>query len=131
MGFAVAKPWGDSDRYDFILDSGGRLWRVQLKSAYRGRKDGGYSIHAFGNENSRPYTPDEVDIIVAYIVPADAWYVIPIEVFTIIHGIRQFPRSRRRRSRHEIYREAWCIMACKPGGPRVRRKCVDGMCRLE
>ena len=32
MGFRVAKPWGDSDRYDFILDSGGRLWRVQLKS---------------------------------------------------------------------------------------------------
>jgi hypothetical protein len=32
MGFRVARPWGDSDRYDFILDSGGRLWRVQLKS---------------------------------------------------------------------------------------------------
>src|ERR1700690_23863 len=31
MGFRVAKPWGDSERYDFILDSGGRLWRVQLK----------------------------------------------------------------------------------------------------
>ena len=32
MGFRVARPWGDSDRYDFILDSGARLWRVQLKS---------------------------------------------------------------------------------------------------
>jgi hypothetical protein len=32
MGFRVARPWGDSDRYDFILDSGGRLWRVQLES---------------------------------------------------------------------------------------------------
>jgi hypothetical protein len=32
MGFCVARPWGDSDRYDFILDSGRRLWRLQLKS---------------------------------------------------------------------------------------------------
>jgi len=28
LGFGVAKPWGDSERYDFILDSGQRLWRV-------------------------------------------------------------------------------------------------------
>src|SRR3984957_10755817 len=27
LGFGVAKPWGDSERYDFILDSGQRLWR--------------------------------------------------------------------------------------------------------
>ena len=32
LGFGVAKPCGDSERYDFILDSGKRLWRVQVKS---------------------------------------------------------------------------------------------------
>jgi len=31
MGFRVLKPWGDSERYDFVLDSGGRLWRVPPK----------------------------------------------------------------------------------------------------
>ncbi len=25
MGFLVSKPWGDSDRYDFVADAGGRL----------------------------------------------------------------------------------------------------------
>ena len=25
MGIGVAKPWGDSERYDFIIDVGGRL----------------------------------------------------------------------------------------------------------
>ncbi|PYV58682.1 MAG: hypothetical protein DMG91_03215 [Acidobacteria bacterium] len=30
-GFGVAKPWGDSERYDFILDNGDRLLRVQVK----------------------------------------------------------------------------------------------------
>src|SRR5207244_11807514 len=30
LDFGVAKPW-NSERYDFIIDSGARLWRVQLK----------------------------------------------------------------------------------------------------
>lgn len=34
MRFGVAKPWGDSDRYDFIVDVLGRLLRVQIKSAH-------------------------------------------------------------------------------------------------
>lgn len=131
MGFGVAKPWGDSGRYDFILDSGGQLWRVQVKSAYRGSKDGGYTVHACGNQNLRPYTPAEVDVIVAYVVPENAWYVIPIAAFTTIHSMKLFPASRRRRSRHEKYREGWCWMACRPEGPRVTRKCVNGICRLE
>ena len=32
MGFAVAKPWGDSDRYDVIVRSEKMFWRVQVKS---------------------------------------------------------------------------------------------------
>ena len=33
LGFAVAKPWGDSERYDYILDAGGRFWRVQVEAS--------------------------------------------------------------------------------------------------
>src|SRR5271165_2100902 len=32
LGLNVARPWGDSERYDFIVDSGRRLLRVQVKS---------------------------------------------------------------------------------------------------
>jgi len=32
MGFAVTKPYGDSEPCDFIVDLGNRLWRVQVKS---------------------------------------------------------------------------------------------------
>jgi len=31
MGFGIAKPWGDSRRYDFILDNGECLHRIQVK----------------------------------------------------------------------------------------------------
>lgn len=40
LGFGVAKPWGDSGPYDFIVESGGTLARVQVKSAHvAGRMD--------------------------------------------------------------------------------------------
>lgn len=107
MGFGVSKPWGDSDRYDFVVDAGGRLWRVQVKSAYRSTKEGGYTVHAFGNENRDPYTAADVDVLVAYLVPEDAWYVVPIAAFNRIKSMKLFPASRRRRSKHEVYREAW------------------------
>jgi PD-(D/E)XK endonuclease len=31
-GIGVAQPYGDKEHYDFILDSGERFWRVQVKS---------------------------------------------------------------------------------------------------
>jgi len=108
LGLGVAKPWGDSERYDFIVDSGKRLWRVQVKSAFEEMKDGGgYMIRATGSEGNVAYTPEEVDVVVAYIVPEDAWYVIPIEAFKDVKGMKLFPRAKKRRSKHEKYREAW------------------------
>jgi hypothetical protein len=108
LGFGVAKSWGDSERYDFIVDSGKKLWRVQVKSSRR--SDGSrYIVKTKGREKA--YTAKEIDFIVAYIVPENLWYVIPISVaafrgqmYVSPHGTRHF--------RHEKYREAWCQMAC-------------------
>jgi DNA-directed RNA polymerase specialized sigma24 family protein len=36
---------------------------VQVKSAYRSTKEGGYTVHAFGNENRDPYTAADVDVL--------------------------------------------------------------------
>jgi hypothetical protein len=107
LGFGVAKPWGDSDPYDLIVDSGRRLWRVQVKSAYRAGEYGGYTFHAHGNENKKVYCLKDIDVLVAYIVPEDLWYVVPVSVFRRIKSMKLFPVSRRRRSKFEVYREGW------------------------
>ena len=31
-GYAVSKPWGDCERYDFVVRAGKVFWRVQVKS---------------------------------------------------------------------------------------------------
>ena len=119
LGFSVAKPWGDSDRYDFIVDSGHRSWRVQVKSAFSTTH--GHSFRAAGCVATKTYTADDIDFLVAYIAARDIWYVIPITAFDVIGSIKLHPYPKRRPSRFEKYREAWCLMAC----PK------DGQCRKE
>ena len=106
LGFSVAKPWGDSDRYDFIVETGGRFWRVQVKTAsHVGR--GAYSIHACGSVHTRVYTAAEIDFLVAYIVSQQLWYVLPVQLFTRIAHVKLHPFREKPVSRYEKYREAW------------------------
>jgi len=127
FGFTVAKPWGESDRFDFFVQSGAHCWRVQVKSAYS-RSDGGYGFHACGNVQSRTYTREDIDFLVAYIVPEDVWYVVPVAVFEHTSAIKLFPSSRRRMSRFEKYREAWCLLACPRDGPCRSEVKVEHLC---
>jgi hypothetical protein len=110
LGFGVAKPYGDSCRYDFILDSGERLWRVQVKSTY-GSGPTGYRINAYGSTNSGffSYTPEEIDILVAYVVQENAWYVIPVKAFAPHRSLQLHP-SGGKSGQYEKYREAWGLM---------------------
>jgi Holliday junction resolvase-like predicted endonuclease len=95
LEFRVSKPWGESSRYDLIVDNGKSLLRVQVKSAHRAGEYGGSTFHAPGNA-TRVYKASEIDLLVAYIVPVDAWYVFPVEEFRKYKMMKLFPASRRR-----------------------------------
>jgi PD-(D/E)XK endonuclease len=111
LGFGVAKPCGDSERYDFILDSGNRLWRVQVKSTYvaRGHR---YAISAVGRSmvKKKTYTAEQIDTLVAYIVAENAWYVIPVEALAPRARLLFYPTGSNRGGLYEKYREAWDLM---------------------
>jgi len=111
LGFGVSKTWGDSERYDFILDSGQKLWRVQVKSSRH--SDG--SRYIVKLKGAAAYTAEEIDFIVAYIIPENLWYVIPISV-AALRGQMYVSPGGARHFRHEKYREAWC-----PDGLSSRR----------
>ena len=109
LDFAVLKPWGDSRPYDFVVDSGKRLWKVQVKCAtsHRGTR---CDVRAAG---SGPlYTKDDIDFLVAYVIAKDLWYVVPIEAFfprVTVH----FNYGEHSQGMFEIYREAWCLLTCE------------------
>jgi hypothetical protein len=109
LKFGVACPWGDSDRYDFIVDAGKKLWKVQVKSAHRVGEDGTYSFRAHGSSMAA-YQADEIDVLVAYVVPEDVWYVFPVRELGGLRSLKLFPGSRKKRSKFEKYREAWWIL---------------------
>lgn len=67
-------------------------------------------IHAHGHA-LQAYGEDEIDVLVAYAAPEDAWYVFPVEVVQGLRSLKLFPGSRPRRSKYEKYREAWERMA--------------------
>jgi PD-(D/E)XK endonuclease len=114
MGFAVAKPYGDSESYDFMLDSGGHCWRVQVKSTAF-FTDNAYKIsacHSGAGQTKQVYKPEQIDFVVGYVIPEDAWYVLPIKVLGQRRFIALYPHLPQGRGQFERYREAWCLMAC-------------------
>jgi hypothetical protein len=113
LGFTVCLPWGDSERYDSVVDMGQRFLRVQVKSA-TAYGESRYRVKTAG-ASGVPYTTAEIDFFVAYIVPEDIWYIIPIAAIGRRKGVRFYPNSRRpSRAQFEKYREAWCLLACPP-----------------
>jgi hypothetical protein len=114
LGFGVAKPYGDSERFDFILSWDRRLWRVQVKST-RTAKHGVYEISAHGCWGAHDiYTKDEIDFIVAYVVPEKVWYIIPIEATRGRKRLCLHPNVPRKPCyKYEKYREAWWLLKPK------------------
>lgn len=78
--------------------------------SFRTGEYGGYTFHAHGNEHRKAYSLKDIDVLVAYIVPEDLWYVLPVSLFRNIKGMKLFPASRRRRSKYEVYREGWQVL---------------------
>lgn len=109
LGFAVSKPWGDSERYDFILDAGHRTFRVQIKCT-ESLNANGYQVQSTYTDRNQKghYTPDDIDVLVAYILPLDLWYVVPSHALPASASLRFYPEGNiSRRARFEQYREAW------------------------
>jgi hypothetical protein len=115
LGLRVSKPWGDSERYDFLLDSAGRLSRVQIKCTAT-VSAGGYEVQStYCDKKAKgKYTAADVDFLVAYILPLDLWYIIPAAAFPASASLRFYPGRESRRPRFEHFREAWHLFQMDP-----------------
>jgi hypothetical protein len=103
-GLRVIKPWGDSSRYDFVVETGGRFLRVQVKSTSHRR--GNLYVCSIDGRGNNPYTAADIDFFAIYVVPIDTWYFIPIAESA--STITLSPHNSL--SKHAIYREAWHLL---------------------
>jgi hypothetical protein len=124
IGLRACTPWGDSERYDLVLDHGHGFWRVQVKCTQR-YAEGRYRVGNSG-DSLETYTADEIDFVAAHIVPLDLWYIIPIEAAIGRKSLRFYPHGRSK-GLLEKYRQAWCLLDC----PRKVRgwKDIPALCR--
>ena len=119
MGFAVTKPYGDSEPCDFIVDSGNRLWRVQVKCT-TSFCHGAYQLNAHHftrrPEPKTEYTPKQIDILAAYILPTGAWYIVPVRAFSPHTSLMLYPHKPGHNGKYEHFRDVWFLVACRRNG---------------
>jgi hypothetical protein len=124
-GFGIARPYGDSERYDIILDPSRldlsharpRLIRVQVKSTAhmlhgmhqvaikRTIKGGGYAA----------YKLTEIDFIAAYIIPEDSWFIFPLAHILGLTVLLLKPKGCRWPHPYDRYHEAWRMLSLPDG----------------
>jgi PD-(D/E)XK nuclease superfamily protein len=111
LGFALALPYGHLHRYDFIVESGRNLWRVQVKTS-NFMKGGLYRLCIYNctNQPGHAYTVSEIDFVAVLIVPEGSWYILPVrevlERQIMLFRPKGYPRS----DPYAYYREAWHLL---------------------
>jgi hypothetical protein len=133
-GFGIARPYGDSERYDLILDSAHiglvipngakgpvrnllssstrpRLIRVQVKATTQ-LQYGLYRANAHRRIYGKavPYTLDEIDFFVAYVIPEDSWFIFPLTHILGSTAVTLSPKRRRKPHINDPYRGAWHLL---------------------
>ena len=84
-GGIPSKPLGDSSPYDWVIHSGGKFHRVQVKSSWMGvlYRSGNRSnsrcrvMMCSGNATKVNYTKANIDFLAAWLDPFQAWLILP------------------------------------------------------
>ncbi len=117
LGLQVSKPLGESDTFDFHVQSRLGTFRVQVKSAWKvPRRHYLVAFTARTTDVSSGY-----DVLVVYIAPMDAWYIIPASVVQE-RWLLFYPHAPKKTGKYEKYLEGWrtltgdvCDDTCRVG----------------
>jgi hypothetical protein len=91
---------------------------VQVKSTY-GNRAHSYCVTACSGVagEKKAYTAKQIDLLVAFLVLENAWYVVPIKAFAPRKRLYFYPSGSKTGGIFEQYREAWDLMR-----PKTRRR---------
>ena len=114
--FAVCKPWGETHYYDIGIEHGPNFLRVQIKSTSYRRNAGYWCDFKPNHQTSREYSLEKLDLFAAYVIPVDAWYLIPAALLLGARPKGGLPLSpvappvKKKSYCYECYREAWGLL---------------------
>jgi hypothetical protein len=114
LGFNVAKPWGETPRYDVALEQSGKFLRIQVKSTEMWLGTCYLcQLYAYGQP---AYSPKDVDYFAIYVFPEDIWYIFPAKKLAGKRTIALTPHSKGHK--YEPYMENWPLLA----RPQIRQQ---------
>jgi len=126
-GFKVSKPWGDCRAYDVGVEHGPNFLRVQVKSTTVRTGTGYFCQFKPNARKKQDYTLAQIDLFAAYVIPVDAWYLIPAVLLLGLErktAVMLYPvvPLRKNRYSYEAYKEAWPLLAKSKRALAVRPK---------
>jgi len=104
-GLRLARPWGESSGYDFVVDQNGKMVRVQVKSTAF-REGTGYSCSL--KDSKGPYKKNSFEFVAAYVIPEDVWFIIPEKKVLGKWSVGLYPNLKG--SKYGEYLEAWDLL---------------------
>lgn len=110
-GLTISKPWGDSARYDFIVETHGLCRRVQVKST-TWKSGKAYACNTVSRNITGlvgTYSSATVDFFAFYIIPEDLWYIVPIGALSKAKWA-VFLNPHAPKNRYFRYMEAWHLL---------------------
>lgn len=120
-GFNVLRPYGDRLPYDLAVVVGGKLLRIQVKSAWANKKHKRYVVDVRQTKTNRRrmvrkyYDNSDFDFAIVYIQDLNDFFVIPIKIFTCYRStltLVEIENSQVRFDRMKIkrYRNSWYLL---------------------
>jgi len=106
LGLRLARPWGESSGYDFTVDQGTRIVRVQVKSTIFKESAEGYSCTL--KDSKGPYKKNTFDFVAAYVIPEDVWFILPEKVVRGMWSVGLYPKLET--AKYREYQEAWHLL---------------------
>lgn len=114
-GYTIGRPYGDNAPYDFFLDTGERILRIQVKTSSTPINNcGSYKVQTSKGSNAkRAYTKEDADYIVAILLPQEIYYFLPVERMRGRKSVILSPITGM--SENEAFKERWDFLEKDPG----------------
>ena len=85
-GLLISKPQSSYSVYDYIVDNGKKMLKLQIKSCFLNGPRFGTNV-CKGKSVKKSYTKDDCDIIIIFIAKHLIWFFIPVEELLTIKKI--------------------------------------------
>ena len=112
QGLVPSVPLGDNSQYDFLIDNGSGISKVQIKSSSHRDNSSNVDRYNFALKHSAInalYSAEDVDVFGLVVIPLRLIYIVPHTVVSDLTKTSVFPTNNST-SKMEEFRERWDLL---------------------